>query len=119
MPRTDFSRLLTHESPWAAGYRLGLSEEKVKDLMDKGILVYAYSPKQKKKILVGDGYRERKDGERSFSGVGDVFKGVFRFFISGPKSPVEIVLWMLMLPITSNSKDHTLRFMRTKEVGFK
>ena len=27
--------------------------------------------------------------------------------------------WMLMLPITSNSKDHTLRFMRTKEVGFK
>ena len=99
-PRPDFSRLLTHESPWAAGYRLGLSEEKVKDLMDKGILVYAYSPKQKKKILVGDGYRERKDGERSFTGVGDVFKGVFRFFISGPKSPVEIVLWMLMLPIT-------------------
>ena len=29
-----------------------------------------------------------------------MFKGVFRFFISGPKSPVEIVLWMLMLPIT-------------------
>ena len=91
---------VSHESSWEAASRFGLSEAKVEDLMRKGILVYAYSPKHKKKILVGDGYRGRKGGSRPFSGVGGVLKSVFLFFISGPKTKAEIVVWMLLLPVT-------------------
>ena len=100
IPRPDFSKLLTHESPWAAGYRLGLSEGKVKSLMEKGELVYAYSPKHKKKILVGDGYVERKKGKRGYAWDGGLIGGTIKYLLYGPKSPLGIVVWMLLLPVT-------------------
>ena len=104
LPSRDLSWMLEYESTLMASERLGMDEDKVKELMDKGELVYAYSPKYKKKVLVGDGYVERKRGEKGRAGEdrweGGVISGTIKYLVWGPKSALGIVVWMLLFPVT-------------------
>lgn len=103
LPSRDLSWMLKYESTCAAGVRLGLDEEKVRELMDKGILVYAYSPKHKMRVLVGDGFKEVEKGKKRHcweSGIFGKIKGVLRIFFCGPETHVEVVVWSLLMPVS-------------------